>query len=533
MSEAISVQQSTVSGPGLFPSPWWGGARGGGRHHTAALLLALAALLHCSVAQAHPASCRITNRQGVVESAGSGTLVDVTDDGSAGLVLTCAHLFSEGAGEVIVSFPQGGRHGAKLVAIDREADLAAVEIATPRVTPAALAVAGDEVVLSTTTARFRACGFGGDGRLQCTSGRFVGTAGGSQRVSWKFAGAVRSGDSGGGVFDEQGRLVAVVWGATDGVTYASGGGPLRNFLQRVLGRRTARVFARRPRQASPAASCPDGLCPLVGPDAGPVAGPAVESPAGRGPAAIGDTSATPLACDCQRQLAELDVQVRKLHDDLQQFARHEQLDQFARADELAQLAAQGRTERQSLAERIAGLASGAKLGRAAGTAAAGALGVTGPVGWGLVAAATVSGWWLGRRLRNRALRAQRATQPAAAAAPTDREATADAAETFREAANAHELQVDVALPIERDDREARQLLRLSQLEGRDPLQDAVAGRLALDRLDALADGDDDSPRRTWADELRRELRERFNDIAPTKLELKGEGGRGRAEGSTA
>jgi hypothetical protein len=73
-------------------------------------------------------------------------------------------------------------------------------------------------------------------------------------------------------------------------------------------------------------------------------------------------------------------------------------------------------------------------------------------------------------------------------------------------------------PIERDDRESRELLRLSQLEGRDPLQDAIAGRLALDRLDALAEGDD-SARATWADELRRELRERFNDIAPTKWDV--------------
>jgi len=71
-------------------------------------------------------------------------------------------------------------------------------------------------------------------------------------------------------------------------------------------------------------------------------------------------------------------------------------------------------------------------------------------------------------------------------------------------------------PIERDESEARQLLQLSQLEGRDPLQDAVAGRLALDRLDAVADGDGDSAAAQWADELRRELRERFNDIAPTK-----------------
>jgi len=76
-------------------------------------------------------------------------------------------------------------------------------------------------------------------------------------------------------------------------------------------------------------------------------------------------------------------------------------------------------------------------------------------------------------------------------------------------------------PIERDDVEARQLLRLSQLEGRDPLQDAVAGRIALDRLDATADGDHDPDRARWADELRRELRERFNDISPTKFEVKG------------
>jgi len=72
-------------------------------------------------------------------------------------------------------------------------------------------------------------------------------------------------------------------------------------------------------------------------------------------------------------------------------------------------------------------------------------------------------------------------------------------------------------PIERDDREARELLRLSQLEGRDPLQDAIAGRLALDRLDAAADSDADTARAAWADELRRELRERFNEIAPTKF----------------
>jgi hypothetical protein len=79
---------------------------------------------------------------------------------------------------------------------------------------------------------------------------------------------------------------------------------------------------------------------------------------------------------------------------------------------------------------------------------------------------------------------------------------------------------EASFPVERDDREARELIRLSQLEGRDPLQDALAGRIALDRLDALAEGDGDSSQATWADLLRRELRDRFNEIAPTKLSVK-------------
>jgi hypothetical protein len=84
------------------------------------------------------------------------------------------------------------------------------------------------------------------------------------------------------------------------------------------------------------------------------------------------------------------------------------------------------------------------------------------------------------------------------------------------------VRVETRQPIERDDREARELLRLSQLEGRDPLQDAVAGRLALDRLDTIAESDADAPRAVWADELRRELRERFNEIAPTKFHVNDE-----------
>jgi hypothetical protein len=129
---------------------------------------------------------------------------------------------------------------------------------------------------------------------------------------------------------------------------------------------------------------------------------------------------------------------------------------------------------------------------------------------GVLGAATLGGWLVGRRLARRRRRAssdrrQSASieHPASSIAPAS-EATAAA---------------DTAFPIERDDCEARELLRLSQLEGRDPLQDALAGRLALDRLDAIAEGDADAAQATWADRLRRELREKFNEIAPTKFQL--------------
>jgi hypothetical protein len=169
------------------------------------------------------------------------------------------------------------------------------------------------------------------------------------------------------------------------------------------------------------------------------------------------------------------------------------------------------------------------------------LGVSGPAGWGIIAASTVGGWLMGRRLKRRKSRAvsrelreeeltSQSTESSSSQLPThgsqpnsSAEATAAAEGAFPAADCSGDDELSVAIdqqaPIERDDREARELLRLSQLEGRDPLQDAVAGRLALDRLDALAESDGDPNHIAWADELRRELRERFNEIAPTKFKF--------------
>ncbi|MEM8864068.1 MAG: hypothetical protein AAGF31_00815 [Planctomycetota bacterium] len=76
---------------------------------------------------------------------------------------------------------------------------------------------------------------------------------------------------------------------------------------------------------------------------------------------------------------------------------------------------------------------------------------------------------------------------------------------------------EVRGPLPRDDREARQLLQLRRLEGADPLQQALVGQLALDRLDHVAANSNRDPEKAaWAANLATELRQRFNEISPAR-----------------
>lgn len=172
------------------------------------------------------AHCRITVADG---STGSGTLVGV--DKSTGLVLTCAHLFDGSSQNVVVAFPGGGRFAARLLDRDRAHDLAALAIQPPRVAPIVVSSGEPGGVLS-------ACGFGPNGQFRCVRGNVNGqaTAVGANYPSLTIGGAVRPGDSGGGVLNTRGELVGVVWGQRDCVTYATCGRPVREFLNRIRGR---------------------------------------------------------------------------------------------------------------------------------------------------------------------------------------------------------------------------------------------------------------------------------------------------------
>jgi len=179
---------------------------------------------------------RIVNAGGAARTLGSGTLVEVNDD--EGMVLTCAHLFRESVGTVSVVFPGREPLPARLAKIDAGADLAALVVRAPRVTPITIAQyspeRGDLLV---------SCGYGSDGQLWCNRGQALGyvTAEGGQRFeTLELSGAARFGDSGGPVLNRDHQLVAVLFGTNGRVVDATVCGRIHRFLADLLLRMRAR-----------------------------------------------------------------------------------------------------------------------------------------------------------------------------------------------------------------------------------------------------------------------------------------------------
>ncbi len=180
--------------------------------------------LPAAVQRATASVVRIVHEEASGASLGSGALVAISRDAS--WVLTCAHLFTEaGRTRVVLA---GQTSVGRVVAIDREHDLALVRTEPLRGRPILIGEVEQQGELI-------ACGFGGQGVLRAIRGRITGyaTARGASAPSLRIRGAVRSGDSGGPVFDLRGRLVAVIWGQRAGETYAMSGGPFKRILARL------------------------------------------------------------------------------------------------------------------------------------------------------------------------------------------------------------------------------------------------------------------------------------------------------------
>jgi len=190
------------------------------------ILLLLACLLLLAVGICRAQDCRISveDGRGAIYS-GSGTLIERS--ATAGLILTCAHTFDDVPRDapLVVSFPSGRRYRGRLLEKDREADFSVLVIPRPDVEPA-------QVCLDPPSGPLTVGGFGQDGRLVKYTGQYASdyVTDGSYRIIGMTGGNTRQGDSGCGVFNERGQLVAVQWGGAEGETMFNTGPRLKTLL---------------------------------------------------------------------------------------------------------------------------------------------------------------------------------------------------------------------------------------------------------------------------------------------------------------
>jgi len=161
-------------------------------------------------------------------SYGSGALVGV--DQTLGLVVTNWHVVCDAAGPIEVTFPDGFRSTANVLATDRQWDLAALAIRRPPVEPISLATnvprRGDPLTIA---------GYG-EGWYRASTGRctqYVSPGFGLPFEMVELDTAARQGDSGGPMLNQRGELAGVLFGAGFGRTAGSHCGRVRRFLDTV------------------------------------------------------------------------------------------------------------------------------------------------------------------------------------------------------------------------------------------------------------------------------------------------------------
>ena len=177
----------------------------------------------------HPSVARIIvpNRDGM--AFGSGTLVDLRE--KHGLVLTNWHVVDGASDEITVRFPDGFVTGARVLKVDKVWDLAALAIWRPNCQPVKLAKIPPQPDDWLAIAGY------GSGTYRFISGRC--TQYFAPKTNYplelvELSVAARQGDSGGPIFNQQGELAGVLFGASYGTTMGSYCGRVKQFLAGVL-----------------------------------------------------------------------------------------------------------------------------------------------------------------------------------------------------------------------------------------------------------------------------------------------------------
>lgn len=216
---------------------------------------------------------------------GSGTLIDATADGKSGLVVTCWHVLKDTpCSRIVVTFRDGTQRGAMLVSRDEAGDLAALEIKSPPVPPAAIGEPDTNATIA---------GFADGRRWHVFTGRTLGRTGG-ESPSTVIDGETFSGMSGGGVFNGRGQWCGVVWGSVDGESYTT------------VGTRPLRLLSRLGVKQVTETQCPGGVCRPVFPSYSPGSRVVYAQPT---TPAVSAPPASSRACDrcCEGVAARLDT----------------------------------------------------------------------------------------------------------------------------------------------------------------------------------------------------------------------------------
>ena len=202
-------------------------------------------------------------------SIGSGTLVKW---GGRVVVLTARHVVKD-AKRIVVELHDKRTHPAKVVAVDAVWDCAVLELEGEPIGVDPVEVERGEAAMQTAGNRLESCGYGPDGRLACNSGLFLGykrsAAAPDGPDDWfTISGHARSGDSGGGVFNEAGKLVGVLWGTDGQEVVCVQAGRLQKLLCTAIPEDATQqksILQRAPTPAKPTERdcCPGGNCAAI------------------------------------------------------------------------------------------------------------------------------------------------------------------------------------------------------------------------------------------------------------------------------
>jgi len=176
-------------------------------------------------ARPHPSVVRVIVPERNGMAFGSGSLIAKTSQ--AGFIITNWHVVRDAAGSIEVVFPDGFRSPAQVLKMDSTWDLAALRIARPPVEPVQLAGGAPQRGDWLTIAGY------GSGQYRAASGRctqYVSPGGRQPFEMVELSTAARQGDSGGPIFNAQGELAGVLFGAGHGRTTGSYAGRVQWFL---------------------------------------------------------------------------------------------------------------------------------------------------------------------------------------------------------------------------------------------------------------------------------------------------------------